>query len=268
LTLPTPLSCSLNMQNIIHIIKTAGHDILLPGFAQQSQSKLKSDGSIVTITDIKCQEFLQQELTKLAPNIGFLGEEMSHAEQLTCLTSKQSFWCVDPLDGTSNFATPMPLFAISIALIEAGKPTLACIYDPVRQEVFTAKQAQGCQFNQQAIPPATTVELNQSVGFVDFKRLNHQLASRSATQKIYRSQRNLGSCALEWAWLAVSRGQFIIHGGEKLWDYAAGSLLAEESGYKVSDFNGQHPFHTSQLSSSIIACPSTSHKHLHSILLT
>jgi len=256
-----------DIQKIIHIAQTAGRNILLPGFKKQTATSIKHDGSVVTETDVKCQDFLQQELSILAPNIAFLGEEMPEIKQRTYLQSKQAFWCVDPLDGTSNFATPIPLFAISIALIEHGQAVLACIHDPIRQETFSAVRGQGFYFNQQRITVQPIENLAQAVGFIDFKRLSPHLASRLATQKTYRSQRNIGSCALEWAWLATGRGQFIVHGQEKLWDYAAGSLLAEEAGCIVSDFQNKHPFSQSQLSSPIAAAPESIHKALLSSLI-
>jgi len=251
-----------DIQSIINIAQTAGKNILLPGFKQQATASTKIDGSVITETDLKCQDFLQKELSLLAPEISFLGEEMTQHEQLECLNSKQAFWCVDPLDGTSNFATPIPLFAISIALIENNRPKLACIYDPIRQEIFTAVKGQGFQCNGTTVQIQSIQKLSQAVGFVDFKRLNPTTASHLATHNIYRSQRNIGSCALEWAWLAAGRGQFIIHGSEKLWDYAAGCLLAEESGCKVSNFRGSHPFSSSQLNSPIAAATPLIHKQL------
>jgi len=251
-----------DIQQVIRIAHTAGAKILLPGFKQQTTVSTKDDGSVVTETDLKCQDFLQQELSILAPNIAFLGEEMTHHEQLQCLQTNKSFWCVDPLDGTSNFATPIPLFAISIALIKNGQPILACIYDPIRQETFTAIRGKGFYFNQHHIQTKPINKLSQAVGFIDFKRLDPHLANHLATKNKYRSQRNIGSCALEWAWLATGRGQFIIHGSEKLWDYAAGCLLAEESGCIVSNFQNNHPFQQTQLSSPIAAAPKDIHQEL------
>ncbi len=242
------------------IAKQAGENILLPAFSSQTSTQfIKQDGSIVTDTDQQCQDFLQRELSNLAPDIGFLGEEMSHEEQLLCLSQGRRFWCVDPLDGTGNFATPMPLFAISIALIEDGKPVLACIYDPVRQEMFSCLKGGGLLLNGVQQPPVSYHKaLKHSIGFIDFKRLQPALAADLATHKYYRSQRNLGTCALEWAWLATGRAQFIVHGGQKLWDYAAGVLLAEEAGCVVSDHQGQHPFAQARLSSSISAASNIS----------
>ena len=251
------------LKQVEAIAKQAGQNILLPAFESQlSVQTKKNDGSIVTETDEKAQQFIQDELAKLNANIGFLGEEMNMEEQLLALNNGNQFWCVGPLDGTGNFTTPMPLFAVSIGLIEHGKPVLACIYDPVRDEMFSAFKGSGLWINNKPFTPVPSNKpLKDSVGFVDFKRLQPKLATLLSTQKLYRSQRNLGTCALEWAWLAAGRGQFIIHGGQKLWDYAAALLLAEESGCMVTDFVGAHPFSKSQLSCPIIAAANKNLSH-------
>jgi myo-inositol-1(or 4)-monophosphatase len=90
------------------------------------------------------------------------------------------------------------------------------------------------------------------------------LAAYVATQPAYHSQRNIGSCALEWAWLAAGRAHFIVHGGQKIWDFAAGSLLASEAGCSVGDFEGAPLFREQQLSSPVIAA---SNADLHGQLL-
>jgi len=248
------------LQDVENIARDAGKNILLPAFiSQTSTQSIKKDGSIVTETDSHCQDYIQTALKKISADIGFLGEEMSSEEQLSCLHQGKKFWCVDPLDGTGNFATPMPLFAISIGLIEYGIPILACIYDPIRDEMFSAIKGEKLLLNGY---PVTSIPyqkpLAQSIGFVDFKRLKTPLAADLATYQYYRSQRNLGTCALEWAWLASGRAQFILHGGQKIWDYAAGLLLAETSGCIISDFKGGHPFDHIQLSSPILATTTSS----------
>jgi len=86
---------------------------------------------------------------------------------------------------------------------------------------------------------------------------------------IYRSQRNIGSCALEWAWLAAGRGHFIVHGGEKIWDFAAGSLIASEAGCTVTDLSARPLFPRGSLSSPVLAaCNQTIHAQLESILVS
>jgi len=250
------------------LLREAGRDILMAAFKRQINTiHTKNDGSVVTETDLKCQRFIRKGLAGMCPDIAFLGEEMSPERQRACLEHEGRFWCVDPLDGTSNFITPMPLFASSLALVENGRPVLACIYDPVRDEMFIAIRNRGAWMNGHALRPGSEKELADAVGFIDFKRLGHTLAGRLVSERHYRSQRNIGSCALEWAWLAAGRARFIIHGGEKLWDYAAGCLLAAEAGCTVTDFNGRRPFAVKQLKSSIVAATSIPmHQQLLSLL--
>jgi len=265
------VSCKgVDVHCISALLRKAGRGILMPAFKRRMNTiHTKNDGSIVTETDLKCQRFIRKGLAGIYPDIAFLGEEMSSGKQLACLEHEGRFWCVDPLDGTSNFTTPMPLFASSLALIENGQPILACIHDPVRDEMFTAIRNRGAWMNGHALCPGSGKILADAVGFIDFKRLDHALAGRLVRERHYRSQRNIGSCVLEWAWLAAGRAQFIIHGGEKLWDYAAGCLLATEAGCMVTDFNGRHPFATEQLKSSIAAAISIPlHQQLLSLFRT
>jgi len=255
---------TVTLQAITAILEQAGNNIILPAYQTSVQTSRKPDGSVVTETDLACQHYIQNELHKLDASIAFLGEEMSEAEQLACLRhSDGRYWCLDPLDGTTNFSTNLPGFAISLALIENGIVQLACIHDPVRSESFTATRGAGAQLNGISITASSENELSNAVGFIDFKRLNTENAIALATKKQYRSQRNIGSCALEWAWLAAGRGQFIIHGGEKLWDFAAGSLIASEAGCVAGDFTGQAFFPDVGLSSPVLAaCSSAIHKKL------
>ena len=253
------------LKNLSSLLRKAGESILVPAFHKHASKKsIKSDGSVVTETDLQCQQFIQSALSTLDPDIDFLGEEMTREEQLAALNSGGRFWCVDPLDGTTNFTIPLPHFGSSVALIEDGAPTLACIHDPILGESFTAAKGGGAQLNGSPIQITVEPLLSNSVGFIDFKRLDEARAITLSTKKLFRSQRNIGTCALEWAWLAAGRAHFIIHGGEKVWDYAAGLLLAEEAGAIVTDFENHPPFHTAQLNSSIIAATD---KNIHQQLL-
>jgi len=85
-------------------------------------------------------------------------------------------------------------------------------------------------------------------------------------KNLYRSQRNIGTCALEWAWLAAGRGHFIVHGGEKIWDYAAGSLIAEEAGCQVSNFSNGALFDRLKMTQSILAASPAIHQPLLDII--
>ena len=95
------------LQDVENIARDAGKNILLPAFiSQTSAQSIKKDGSIVTETDQHCQDFIQTALKNAAADIGFLGEEMSPEEQLSCLHQDKRFWCVDPIDGTGNSKYP------------------------------------------------------------------------------------------------------------------------------------------------------------------
>lgn len=239
---------------VAHILEEAGRQIILPALHAPVRTAAKADGSIVTETDLACQQFVEGALAGLDASIAFLSEEMEQQKQLDCLQGGGSaFWCLDPLDGTSNFATGLPLFAISLALFRNGVVDLACTHDPVRRETFTAKKGEGAYLNGNRIHGSTEELLSRAIGCIDLKRLDRRTATILACSRSYRSQRNIGSCALEWAWLAAGRIQFIIHGGEKIWDYAAGSLIAAEAGCRFADFSGEPLFPPDGLSSSVVA---------------
>ena len=256
----------MDIQAIARLLAQAGDNIILPALSRQAETQTKADGSLITQTDTACQEFIRERLLRLDANIGFLGEEMQKHEQQDCLDVGNTYWCLDPLDGTTNFTTGFPCFALSLALVDNGRPVLGCIHDPVRRETFCAQPGQGAWLNGSRIRATAAKSLRECIGFIDFKRLAPALASDLAARPFYRSQRNIGTCALEWAWLAAGRAQFILHGGQKLWDYAAGSLIAEEAGHKVSDFNGRHPFASPGLSSPIAAAHPDIHVRLMGLL--
>jgi len=240
------------------ILEIAGREILAPAFAQRNKAYSgKSDGSIVTKTDLTCQQHIRSQLAAAWPDIDFLGEEMTAQEQNACLQGDGRFWCLDPLDGTSNFVASFPAFALSLALIEEGRPSLACIVDPVRGETFTASDDRGAFLNGSVLRAVPVGQLGEAVGFIDFKRLDTDRRALLSMPGIYRSQRNIGSCALEWAWLAAGRAQFIIHGSEKAWDFAAGGLIASEAGCLLSDFAGGPLFDRIKPSSSVLAAASS-----------
>jgi len=225
-------------QTMADILEEAGREILLPAFFSGAKhGDTKADGSVVTETDLACQTHIRNRLQQAWPDIGFLGEEMDKAEQQRCMREQGRYWCLDPLDGTTNFVAGFPAFGLSLALIGDGHPELACIVDPVRGEIFTAELGGGARLNGTPLRANPVNRLEHAVGYIDFKRLDTGHRRTLSTPGHYRSQRNIGSCALEWAWLAAGRGQFIVHGGEKIWDFAAGGLIAQEAGCRLSDFD-------------------------------
>ena len=245
----------LVIQRILH---ESALSSLIPYFTQ-STANYKRDGSIVTEADLAMQKSLTNALCIHYPNILMLAEELTAVQQQDVMDSEKDYWCLDPLDGTNNFHHTLPMFSVSLALISSGEIVLAIIYDPIREEFFSALRGQGFWINgQKAIQPVQPETLNQSIAFVDFKRLSMDIKLRLVEQAPYKSQRNLGSCALEWAWLAAGRIQLLLHGSEKFWDYAAGCLLSTESGGLNETIDGELIFDHSLTPRSVVAASNPS----------
>ena len=220
------------------IIISAARDELLPRFADV-QRDTKMDGSFVTQADLAVQARITRELGERYPDTALLGEEMTAHEQLELLNNSDALWCLDPLDGTSNFAVGTPYYAISLALIERGVATLGIVYDPNRDECFVAIRGQGAWLNDQALNvKAVELPLAQCTALIDFKRLPARLAMDLVAQRPYGSQRSYGSVALDWCWMAASRFHVYLHGASSLWDYSAGLLIFSEAGGYSSTLEG------------------------------
>lgn len=229
---------------------------LIPRF-QRANHSVKADGSLVTEADLAMQRAVVAQLEQLTPAIPVLGEE-SPDEIVTPVfdAADAAFWCLDPLDGTTNFAAGMPFFSVSLALIHARRPVFGAIYDPVRDEFFHAQRGRGAFLNEQRLmAPAAGVRppLHHGIGLVDFKRLDAALAARLATQPPYASQRSFGSVALDWCWIAAARAHVYLHGKQKIWDYAAGWLILDEAGGHSATLGGDVVFDGSFTSRSAVA---------------
>lgn len=213
------------------LVTTAANEELMPRF-ESVRARFKADGSLITEADLAMQDRLQTELAANWPQYVLLGEEMEPLEQERLLTSSGAgLWCLDPLDGTGNFAAGIPFFAVSLALILDGLVQAAVVYDPCREECFSALRGQGAWLNGRPLLAAKSPAiLKDAMAMVDLKRLPDPLIRAIAKQAPYRSQRSFGSVALDWCWIAGGRCQIYLHGGQRLWDYAAGYLVMCESG--------------------------------------
>lgn len=216
----------------------------------------KADGSLVTRVDAQLQSAIHTALKNHWPNIPMLGEEMTHEEQERKLGyCENGLWVLDPLDGTTNFTVGFPMYALSLAYIKNGEAQTAVIYDPNRRECFSAQRGEGAEVNGVPLSGSHHVTLANCVANVDYKRLTGVLSERLVSCPPYRSQRNLGSCVLEWCWLAAGRIQLYLHGGQQLWDHAAGYLVLTEAGGRATRLEGG-PIRANKLvkQSSIAAC--------------
>ena len=228
----------VDLDQLKQIIISAADDELLPRFADVRRNT-KMDGSFVTEADLAVQARITQVLQQHYPDTALLGEEMTAEQQAELLNNSESLWCLDPLDGTSNFAVGTPYYAISLALIERGVATLGIVYDPNRDECFVGIRGQGALLNDEPLTvKAVDLPLSQCTALIDFKRLPPRLAMDLVAQRPYASQRSYGSVALDWCWMAASRFHVYLHGASNIWDYAAGLLIFNEAGGYSSTLEG------------------------------
>ena len=226
----------------------------LSNFYACSTADYKSDGSIVTDADLAMQQALTRELQASYPEVRMLGEEVSEKEQKTIIEGDDDFWCLDPVDGTTNFHATVPLFSVSLGLIRGGRVELGLVYDPNRDECFGALRGQGFWIDGERVErPRQPDRLGSCIAFIDFKRLPVGVSTSLVSDTPYKSQRNIGTCALEWAWLAAGRVNLLLHGRERIWDYSAGVLLTEEAGGRCETFDAEPVFKQALKTRSVIA---------------
>jgi len=223
-------SMSALLKAVIAAVKLVTAEEIMPRYLKVAHQH-KSDGSLCTEADIATQSALTKKLQAIL-NVPVLGEEMTEAEQCSQWDAGQhGLWCIDPIDGTSNFVRGLPYFAVSVALLREGKSVLGVVYDPLAKEIFAAEQDRGAYLNGEKLVSRETVgALDEALACVDLKRLKKKIVTQLATQPPYASQRNFGASALDWCYNAAGRYDLYLHGGQKLWDYAAGSLIYSESG--------------------------------------
>jgi len=218
--------------------------LLLEYFQQKLKIEYKGDADLVTAADRASEALIRERIGKQFPAHDVLGEEQGLNDQ-----GSQYRWYVDPLDGTTNFAHGYPVFAVSMALerrsASSGRRIAAVVYDPSRDELFSAEQGRGAQLNGQSIRVSKVAQLKESLvatGFPSHKRhqnpniyFYHQITLRT------HGVRRAGSAALDLCNVACGRFDGFWEFNLNPWDTAAGALIVEEAGGKVSRFDGS-PF--------------------------
>ena len=162
-------------------------------------------------------------------------------------TDQDVQWVIDPLDGTTNFIKRLPHFAVSIAVRIKGRTEVAVVYDPMRNELFTATRGQGAQLNGYRLRGSTARDLDGTIlatGF-PFKAKQYATTYINIVGKLFNECadfRRTGSAALDLAYVAAGRVDGFFEIGLRPWDFAAGELLVREAGGIVSDFTGGHNY--------------------------
>jgi myo-inositol-1(or 4)-monophosphatase len=191
-----------------------------------------SPTDIVTQTDLDAEALIRATIAAELPDAGVLGEEGGHTQPAAPLQ-----WIIDPLDGTVNFSYAVPIFAVSVACAYRGTVMAGAVIDVMRDELFTATLGHGARLNGIRITTSRCVELSQALLTTGFSyraslRQEHGMAI-SQLLALVRDVRCFGSAALHLCWLATGRVDMYFERDIKLWDYAAGALIASEAGAVV-----------------------------------
>ncbi len=222
------------LKDIERLARQAGQ-ILRAGYQKEHQVEYKGVIDLVTEVDHQSEEYLLDQIQQKFPDHRILAEESGLVEG-----GDEHLWYVDPLDGTVNYAHYIPIFSVSIAYAHAGKMKLGVVYDPMRDELFSAERGQGAWLNGKAIHISTAPDLQHSLLVTGFPYdmwttpvNNLDYFGRFA--KITQGVRRLGSAALDLCYVAAGRFNGFWELSLKAWDVAAGGLIAEQAGAKVTN---------------------------------
>ncbi len=191
-----------------------------------------SPTDVVTETDLAAEKLIREELERRCPGSSVVGEELEDTNG-----SSSIGWIVDPIDGTVNFAYDLPVFSVSIAATVNGRVVAGAVADAVRGEVFSAADGAGARRDGQRLRPSGVEELGQALVMTGF---SYDAAIRAAEAAILadvlpavRDIRCMGSAALNLCWVGCGRGEAFFERDLKVYDYAAGALIAAEAGVAV-----------------------------------
>ena len=197
-----------------------------------------SPTNLVTEMDARVEELIIGRVTAAFPDDAVLGEERGAS---TGRSGRR--WIIDPLDGTTNYAHGFPAFGVSIGLESAGRVELGVIFDPNLDELFVAERGRGATVNERPLSVSVTPTLDESLLATGFpynirESRDNNLKEYAAFSVRVRAVRRLGSAVLYLAWLASGRldGYWELRLGP--WDVAAGSLLVEEAGGRITNLTG------------------------------
>jgi myo-inositol-1(or 4)-monophosphatase len=214
-------------------------DSLYQNSAKRKRISYKGAVDLVTQFDRQSQKAIVEYCTRHYPKYGILSEEDVHRS-----IDAPIKWIIDPLDGTTNFCHGLPIWSISIALEEEGAVVMGIVYDPTRQEMFSAMKGKGAYLNGRRIRVSGEKRLDRALlvtGFPYDIRTSREnnLDLFSAFAKRAQAVRRLGSAALDLCYTAA--GRFDGYWELKLspWDQAAGSLILKEAGGTISDFTNK-----------------------------
>lgn len=201
----------------------------------------KQHNDFVSEVDHAAEDAVIRTIAEAYPDHAFLGEEGG------LRGDSENVWIIDPLDGTTNFLHGIPQYCVSIALQSKGQLTHAVVYDPNRNELFTASKGAGAFLNERRIRVSKRTRMDEAVigtGF-PFRQgddIDAYIKAFKAVSQMTAGIRRPGSAAMDLAWVACGRYDGFWEGGLNAWDMAAGALLVREAGGLVTDYQGGEKF--------------------------
>jgi myo-inositol-1(or 4)-monophosphatase len=217
----------------------------------------KAEHDVVTEVDELSEKLIIGAIRAAYPHDAFLAEESGKTDAVPPAgesgvdTADQRVWVIDPLDGTVNYANGLPVFCVSIGLVVNGRPTIGVIYDPVRDELFTAQAGLGARLDGVPIRHPEKEKLSDCVVSLALPHRGWSIRERAVRRRI-RVSRAMGSASLALAYVGNGRfDAFVQAGGLSLWDICAAGLIAIEGGATVTTLNGGEWFDMSRSSQSI-----------------
>ncbi len=212
-------------------------EVLSAGFGAEHAITYKGEVDLVTEIDEEAERRIREELLGTFPTYGMLAEEGGELAG-----EEDARWIVDPLDGTTNYAHGLPIFCVSVALERAGEVVLGVVHDPMHEESFVAAQGGGSTLNGQPIRVSDTDNLIRALiatGFpYDRAEMPEALELFGRLAATTRGMRRLGSAALDLCYVASGRLDGYYERGIWPWDLAAGSVIVEEAGGKLTNYRG------------------------------
>jgi myo-inositol-1(or 4)-monophosphatase len=225
------------LKEIESLARSAGA-ILGERYSKEHDITYKGVIDLVTEADHASEAYLLAEINKRFPGGHILAEESGEIKG-----ENGGIWYIDPLDGTVNFAHHVPIFAVSIAYASGGTLTFGAVYDPLRDEMFSAERGKGAYLNGIRIYASKTTELQKSLLVTGFpydtwntKQDNFKNFEKLA--KMTQGVRRLGSAALDGCYVAAGRVDGFWELSLKPWDVAAAGLISEEAGARVTSIDG------------------------------
>jgi myo-inositol-1(or 4)-monophosphatase len=252
-----------DVEYLIGVARGAG-EILRAGLDSAKQVEHKGEIDLVTEYDRRSEEYILARLNEAWPGCRVLAEESGWSRE-----GGDCVWMVDPLDGTTNFAHGVPIFAVSIARVEGGCAQLGVVCDPMRAECFHAERGKGAFLGERRLRVSAAADLRRALLVTGFPydawtsaQNNLEYYGRFAVRT--QGVRRLGSAALDLAYVAAGRFDGFWELKLAPWDVAAGGLIAEEAGAKVTTVSGEEPYLTEK--PSILAANPVLHEAMRKVI--